>query len=84
MNQERWKKVKGLFDAAIELAPEKRKHFLDKLGGADEELRREVESLLDSYNDAESFMEQPAAEEVASLVIASKNLEAESVSGNTK
>ncbi len=76
MNSEDWAKIKGLFDATIELAPAKRKHFLDNSCGADEELRREVEELLASYTDADSFMEQPAAEDAASLIIESKYLEA--------
>ena len=75
MNSERWQKVKGLFDVAVELAPKERKRFLDKSCGNDEELRLDVENLLDSYNDAESFMEQPAATEVASLIIEPKNIE---------
>ena len=76
MNSERWQKVKGLFETAVELAPQERKLFLDKSCGTDEELRRDVENLLDSYNDAESFMEQPAAAEVASFIIEPKNIEA--------
>ena len=74
MNSERWQKVKGLFDVAVELAPKERKLFLDKSCGNDEELRLDVENLLDSYNDAESFMEQPAATEVASVQNSFRNL----------
>jgi hypothetical protein len=47
MNSERWQKVKELFDAALELAPAKRRKFLDKSCGGDNDLRREVEKLLD-------------------------------------
>ncbi|MBA4123820.1 MAG: serine/threonine protein kinase [Acidobacteria bacterium] len=77
MNSERWRKVKGLFDAALELAPNQRKWFLDKSCGNDDGLRREVEKLLDSFAE-DSFMEQPAAREVASVIIKAetKNLEA--------
>ncbi len=77
MEAERWRKVKGLFDAALKFAPDKRKLFLDKSCGNDAELRREVERLLDSFAD-DSFMEQPAAKEVASVIIKAetKNLEA--------
>ncbi len=77
MNSERWQKIKGLFDAALELAPAQREKFLDKSCGDDAELRREVKKLLDSFAD-DSFMEQPAAREVASVIIKAetKNLEA--------
>ncbi|MDQ3749354.1 MAG: serine/threonine protein kinase, partial [Acidobacteriota bacterium] len=68
MNSEQWRKVKGLFDAALELAPAKRERFLDNACGTDDSLRREVEKLLASFKD-DSFMEQPAATELASLIV---------------
>ncbi len=76
MNQDHWQKVKGLFDAVVELAPQERTRFLDKSCGTDDALRRDVEKLLASFDDAESFMEQPAAAEVASFIVEAKNLEA--------
>ena len=69
MNPERWQKIKGLFDAAVELAPAKRGKFLKKTCGTDVELCREVEKLLASFEGAESFMESPAAAEVAGLIV---------------
>ncbi len=69
MEAERWQKVKGLFDVALKLAPAKREKFLDKSCGNDAELRREAEKLLASFENAESFMEQPAAREVANLIV---------------
>lgn len=76
MNSERWQKVRGLFDAVVELSPQNRERFLDKSCGTDKELRRDVENLLASYNDAESFMEQAAVVEVAGIIIERNNLEA--------
>jgi serine/threonine protein kinase len=77
MNPNEWQKVKKIFDAALKLAPDKREKFLDKNCDEDKILRREVERLLDSFAD-DSFMEQPAAREVASVIIKAetKNLEA--------
>ncbi|MDQ3375189.1 MAG: serine/threonine protein kinase, partial [Acidobacteriota bacterium] len=77
MEAERWQKIKGLFDAALKFAPAQREKFLDNACGNDEGLRREVEKLLASFAD-DSFMEQPAAKEVASVIIKAetKNLEA--------
>jgi serine/threonine protein kinase len=77
MEAERWQKIKGLFDAALKFAPAQREKFLNNACGNDEGLRREVEKLLASFAD-DSFMEQPAAKEVASVIIKSetKNLEA--------
>jgi len=74
---ERWQKVKSLFDAALEFAPNQRRQFLDESCGTDDGLRQEVEKLLDSFAD-DSFMEQPAAAQVASVIIkaGTKNIEA--------
>jgi len=47
MNQERWQRVEELFEAAAERGPEERAAFLEAACGADDELRREVESLLE-------------------------------------
>ncbi len=78
MNAERWQKVKSLFDVALEIPSAKREEFLDNACTGDDDLRREVEKLLVSFENAESFMEQPAAREVASVIIkvGTKNLEA--------
>ncbi len=77
MNRNEWQKVKKIFDTALKLAPEKRGKFLDENCDEDKILRREVENLLASFKD-DSFMEQPAAREVASVIIKAetKNLEA--------
>ena len=72
MNSERWQQVKVLFDEAIALEPPKRGRFLSEVCKNDEQLRREIETLLDSFDEAESFMESPAVEEVASLIVERK------------
>jgi eukaryotic-like serine/threonine-protein kinase len=46
MTNERWRRVKALFQAAVERPPEERGRFLAAEAGDDEQLRREVESLL--------------------------------------
>ena len=69
MNRHKWQQVKEIFDAALKLALNQRGLFLDKSCGNDAELRREAEKLLASFENAESFMEQPAAREVANLIV---------------
>ncbi len=76
MDSERWQKVKGIFDAVVELAPPEREKFLARSCGDDDGLRRDVEKLLASSDEAESFMESPAAQEFVSLIIEPKNLAA--------
>jgi len=68
MNPERWQQIDQLFQAALGLAPEARSAFLAEACGGDEELRREVESLLESDERAESFIEAPAFERAAGLL----------------
>jgi eukaryotic-like serine/threonine-protein kinase len=68
MNAERWQQVNDLFQSAAERAPEERASFLDEGCHGDEGLRREVESLLASYERAENFIESPAFEVAPELL----------------
>ena len=68
MKAERWKQVNDLFQLAVERAPGERAAFLDEACHDDEDMRREVESLLASYNRAENFIELPAFEIAPELV----------------
>jgi serine/threonine protein kinase len=68
VDPERWKQVDELFDAVIELPADERGKFLNEKCDGDEELRREVLSLLEAHEKAEGFMESPA------LDIAAKNM----------
>ena len=64
MNPERWRKVEELFHAALERAPEARPAFLDAACSGDTDLRRQVELLLAKEEQAGSFLEKPAVEEL--------------------
>jgi len=68
MKPERWQRVNDLFQSAAERAPEERASFLDEGCHGDEGLRREVESLLASYERAENFIESPAFEVAPELL----------------
>ncbi len=57
---ERWGRVKELFEAAVDLEPNERATLLKKECAGDESLRREIESLLASDDQADGFIEQPA------------------------
>ncbi len=54
-----WKRIEELFDAASLQAPELRAQFLEEACPDDAELRREVLSLLNSADTANSFLEHP-------------------------
>src|SRR5580693_5880710 len=49
---ERWQEIKDKLDAILNLAPEQRPAYLEQLSGADPELRRELESLIASHEQA--------------------------------
>lgn len=65
MTPERWKQVEELYHAAQLQGPERREAFLDQACGGDEELRREVASLLAEVTTAQYFIESPAIEVAA-------------------
>src|SRR5689334_2919385 len=74
MNAERWKKVKELFDAVVEMEPSARDRFLADACESDNALRADVEKLLSSSNEAEDFLEEPAANQVASRILEPKGM----------
>jgi serine/threonine protein kinase len=56
MDSERWAKIDRLLDQAMERPREARNAFLATACAGDDELRREVESLLDAQSHSESFL----------------------------
>ena len=65
MTPERWEQVERLYHAALAQDPAGRERFLENACGGDEELRREVESLLAEEAHAGNFIESPAIEVAA-------------------
>ena len=57
-----------MLQAALERAPAKRRAFLDEECGADETTRKEVESLLESNEQVDGFLESPVFEDAAGLL----------------
>ena len=68
MTHERWEQIKGLFHAALEHEPARRPAFLAQACADDGPLHQEVESLLASHEQAESFIETPASDVAAGLL----------------
>ncbi len=60
MKAERWQKINQLFQTASERPAEERTAYLTEACGGDEELEREVVSLITSHAAAEDFIEAPA------------------------
>ncbi len=59
MTSQLWQQVQEVLQHALELREEERSAYLDEACAGDVELRREVESLLDTAAEAEDFIEEP-------------------------
>ena len=66
---QQWQQAKEIFTEALQLSGTAQQEFLDRACGTDEALRTEVESLLNSYQHAASFMEVPAVESAAESLL---------------
>jgi len=60
MDPERWQKLEDLFHAALERNVGGRASFVAEACGNDDDLRRELESMLDHDEQAKNFIESPA------------------------
>src|SRR5437773_5668380 len=63
-----WQHAQQLFDAALQHPPERRQEFLEQARGSNQELRREVESLLAAHDESGSFMREPALAGMADVL----------------
>ena len=67
MTPDRWNRIEGLFEEALDLDPDARDAFLDRActdadGAPDDALRQEVESLIAATDEAGEFLGGAAAE----------------------
>src|SRR6266478_4822514 len=60
MERERWGRVEQIFHAALQVEESRRAELVRQSCAGDEDLRREVESLLAHYRESASFIETPA------------------------
>jgi eukaryotic-like serine/threonine-protein kinase len=60
MNSDRWNRIEGLYNSALQLDAGDRETFLEQQCLGDESLKSEVLSLLASAERQDSFMEEPA------------------------
>src|SRR5262245_57947925 len=66
---DRWQQVEKICQAALELEESQRRAFLEKACAGDEKLRQEVESLLQYDKPGDRFIEKPALEVAAKMVV---------------
>src|SRR5215475_1536539 len=72
MEPERWHRVEQLYHSALKVAAEQRATFLKDQCQDDEEVRKEVESLLSYESSAVEFIESPAFDVAAKLMAEDK------------
>lgn len=59
MTPDLWQQIKDTFHAALERAPSERAAFLEKVCAGDDLLRREIESLIQAYEQTGKFVDAP-------------------------
>jgi serine/threonine protein kinase len=69
---DRWQLIEKICQSALELEESRREAFLEDACDGDEELRREVESLLKYDKGGDRFIEQPALEAAARMIAQEK------------
>ncbi|MEP6569085.1 MAG: serine/threonine-protein kinase [Acidobacteriota bacterium] len=69
MTPEQWQKVEAVLQQVLDLAPRDRLSFIDEACAGDERLREDATSLVDAYDAAGDFIEQPALAQDASVLV---------------
>ena len=70
MTPERYRRIEQVYEAALELSGPERVDFLKSACAGDEDLRREVTSLLDAQQEASGFLEAPPDDLAAAMASA--------------
>jgi serine/threonine protein kinase/tetratricopeptide (TPR) repeat protein len=70
MTPERWQQIEEIFHEALDLDEPARRQFVEERAGDDVELCAEVNKLLEQFEDASSFIEQPLIESGKNGVLA--------------
>lgn len=68
INEERYRKIDEIFQAALELDPDQRPSYISQACSGDESLLKEIESLLSSDGQEWELIKSPAFEMVAPLL----------------
>ena len=75
LETEKWNKAKEIFQTALVLAAAERREFIEREASGDEEIKREVETLLEAYEEAGTFIVAPVAS-IADFVESGQNASA--------
>src|SRR5712692_8013366 len=73
MTPERWQQVEEVLQAALDRPEHERASFLNEACSGDSGLREEANSLIDAYDEAGDFIEEPAIAHDARVLIGNYN-----------
>jgi eukaryotic-like serine/threonine-protein kinase len=69
MDATRWEQIKEIYSHALDLSLEERENFLAEAWVGDDDLRREVETLLVAHAEAGTFLQAPTIEVAAQDIV---------------
>jgi hypothetical protein len=69
MPDQHWENLKEIFHAAVALAPNERAVYLEGSCSGNDSLRRAVESLIKSHEEMGNFVDTPAYQAAADLLL---------------
>ncbi|HSQ25274.1 MAG TPA: serine/threonine-protein kinase, partial [Pyrinomonadaceae bacterium] len=76
MRDAHWENLKEIFHAALVLPPQDRPAYLEQASQGDVSLRKAVESLLRSHEETENFVDTPAYQAAAEMLVEGADLKA--------
>ncbi len=80
----RWEQITKIFETASALTGKERESFLKKSCGDNAEMRSEIDRLLSSFEDSDSFMQKPAVAEAVSMFEENKTLIGKNTTGSVE
>src|ERR1043166_4493193 len=69
MKPPQWENLKEIFHAALSLPPDERRAYLERACGDDDSLRQAVESLIKSHEETAHFVDTPAYQAAAQMLV---------------
>jgi serine/threonine protein kinase len=71
-----WRRVRDLFEAAVDQPPDSLDSWLERESGGDHQLRADVRSLIDHHRRTGSFLVEPLGDRMADLMAETRVLQA--------
>src|SRR6266436_9703416 len=73
MTPQQYERLTELFHAVLEVAPDERAAFMDRVSDRDADVRRELETLLAAHEQRAAYTEKPPADIAAGMFLAQQD-----------